>query len=127
MNIRSFRRNERRRTARVTFAVPLTVHFETSTGTKATLKTHSQSVNGHGGLILLEEEVSVGQTLLLENQVNGQSAECRVVSVRRGRDSKMYAGIEFLAQDSNFWHMSFLTPGAKPLRRPYSSKLYASV
>lgn len=127
MSTRHFRRTERRRTARVTFAVPLTVHLQNHADEKLCVRTHSQSINGHGGLIVLEETVGVGQTLHLENRMNGQSAECRVVSVRRSRDAKTYVGVEFLSPDTNFWHMAFPIPGARPLRRPFPSKIYASI
>jgi hypothetical protein len=51
--------------------------------------------------------------------------ESRVVSVRRDRESKTFVGVEFISADSNFWHMSFPLPGARPLRRTADSKATA--
>ena len=35
----------------------------------------------------------------------------------KGRDGNTLVGFEFAAHESNFWHMTFTVPGAKPLRR----------
>ena len=45
-----------------------------------------------------------------------------MINVRRARDGKNYVGVEFVNEDTNFWHMSFPIPGSRPLRRPSQSK-----
>jgi len=89
------------------------------------VKAKSQSVNRHGALLQIEEPVVVGQMLILVNENGDRTVESRVVSVRRDRDSKTYVGVEFISADSNFWHMSFPLPGARPLRRGADSKVIA--
>jgi len=105
--------------------VPLTVQGKTDSGEKFSAQTNSQSVNRHGALFHLEEIVLVGQTLILLNDHTAQSMECRVVSIHRARDGKQYVGIEFNSPETNFWHMQFPIPGAKPLRRMLPNKVSA--
>jgi hypothetical protein len=125
MSLLHFRCKERRRTLRVALAVPLTIHGKTDSGEKFCAQTHSQSVNRHGALFHLEEIVLVGQTLILMNDTTSQSIECRVVSIHRARDSKQYVGVEFVSPETNFWHMQFPIPGARPLRRIVPNKASA--
>ncbi|HVH69799.1 MAG TPA: hypothetical protein VNB49_01655, partial [Candidatus Dormibacteraeota bacterium] len=110
---------------RVALTVPLMVHGKTNCGQRFSAHTSSQSVNRHGALIHLEEIVMAGQTLILINEHTAQSMECRVVSIHRARDSKQYVGVEFLSTETNFWHMQFPMPGAKPLRRVVPNKASA--
>jgi hypothetical protein len=42
--------------------------------------------------------------------------------MRRSRDGKNYVGVEFVSEDTNFWHMSFPIPGTRPLRRSNPTK-----
>ena len=125
MSLLHFRYKERRRTLRVALTVPLTVRGKTDSGEKFSAQTHSQSVNRHGALFQLEEIVLVGQTLMLLNDNTTQSTECRVVSIHRARDGKQYIGVEFISPETNFWHMQFPIPGARPLRRVAPSKVSA--
>jgi PilZ domain len=125
MAILHFRCKERRRTLRVSITVPVTVHGQDENGDKFRVKAKSQSVNRHGALLQIEEPVVVGQMLILVNENGDRTVESRVVSVRRDRDSKTYVGVEFISADSNFWHMSFPLPGARPLRRGADSKVIA--
>jgi hypothetical protein len=125
MSLLHFRYKERRRTLRVALTVPLTVRGKTDSGEKFSAQTHSQSVNRHGALFQLEEIVLVGQTLMLLNDNTTQSMECRVVSIHRARDGKQYIGVEFISPETNFWHMQFPIPGARPLRRVAPSKVSA--
>jgi c-di-GMP-binding flagellar brake protein YcgR len=124
MAILHFRCKERRRTLRVSITVPITVHGQDEGGDKFRVKAKSQSVNRHGALLQLDQAVVVGQILVNEN--SDRTVESRVVSVRRDRESnKTYVGVEFISADSNFWHMSFPLPGARPLRRTADTKATA--
>src|SRR5260370_41014602 len=98
---------------------------ETEIGEKFSAQTDSQSVNRHGALFQLEEIVLVGQTLILMNDHTAQSMECHVVSIQRARDGKQYVGVEVISPETNFWHMQFPIPGAKPLRGIVPNKLSA--
>jgi hypothetical protein len=121
MSLLHFRYKERRRTLRVALSVPLTVHGQMESGERFRVQTTSHSVNRHGALLPLETPVTLGQTLRLVNDITAQGIECRVVAVRRARDGKTYIGVEFVCAESNFWHMVFPVPGARPLRRALPS------
>jgi c-di-GMP-binding flagellar brake protein YcgR len=103
----SYGRIEKRRSARVTLSVPLRVDGETISREKFIVRTQSHTVSQFGCLLLLEQEVALGQALVLMNEHARQSLQCRVVSTRRGRDGKQYVGVEFMSPSSNFWRIAF--------------------
>jgi c-di-GMP-binding flagellar brake protein YcgR len=117
MSTLHFRRVERRRTARVAVFADLTIQGLTDSNEKFKVQTRSLSVNGHGGLTVLDVPVSVGQTLFLVNENSRQKAECKVVSLRPGDDGKTIVAFEFTSPHANFWKVFFPAAGAKPLRR----------
>jgi len=117
MSTLHFRRVERRRTARVAVFADLTIQGFTDSNEKFKVQTRSLSVNGHGGLTVLDVPVSVGQTLFLVNENSRQKAECKVVSLRPGDDGKTIVAFEFTSPHVNFWKVFFPPAGAKPLRR----------
>jgi hypothetical protein len=107
----------------VMLSVPLRVSGHTQIGERFSIRALSHSVSLHGASIELQLEVVLGEILQLENEITKEQVEGRVVSIRRTRDGKKYVAIEFVSEDANFWHMAFPVPGAKPLRRPISSKV----
>ena len=122
MQLTSYRRVERRRSARVTLAVPLRVDGQALSGEQFIIRTHSHTVSQFGCLLCLEEEVAPDQTLVLMNEHTRQSVQCKVVTTRRHRDGKRYLGVEFLSpQANNFWRISFSKPGARSLKRLYGT------
>jgi hypothetical protein len=123
MAILHFRCKERRRTMRVMLSVPLKVQGHTQTGEKFTVLTRSHTVSLHGAALELDEGVVLGEILLLENETTLEKAEGKVVTIRHSRDGKTYVGVEFTSPETNFWHMVFPVPGARPLRRPIVSKV----
>jgi hypothetical protein len=108
---------------RVPLAVPLKVQGLSESGERFTVQTQSHTVSLHGASLQLETGVVLGEILLLENETSGEKVEGKVVTIRRSRDGKTYVGVEFTASEPNFWHMVFPASGAKPLRRPISSKV----
>jgi hypothetical protein len=111
-----FRRIERRRTARVALCVDLIVHGETENG-KFKAEARTVSVSGHGGMMVLEPDVEIGQKLVLINMNSGQKTECNVVASKALRDGERYVAFEFTTSENNFWKMCFPTAGTKPMRR----------
>lgn len=118
MPITHFRRLDRRRTLRVAISVPVQVRARTDSIDRFHVRTRTLSINSRGALIELCPEVAVGDVLLLVNINSGKSAESRVVSLRRGKDGKIYVGVEFTKENPAFWSMNFPCPGTRPLRRP---------
>ena len=125
MSLLHFRFKERRRTVRVTLTVGLTVRWQTESGDKFSVKTNSHSVSREGGLFPMEESIVVGQAVQVVNENSGKSIDCKVTTIRKARDGMTYVGVEFVAQNANFWQMCFPVPGTRPLRRTASSKASA--
>ncbi|HEX8837879.1 MAG TPA: hypothetical protein VF748_13135 [Candidatus Acidoferrum sp.] len=125
MSTLHFRRVERRRTARVIVFADLVVQGISGKNQKFKIRTRSLSVNGNGGLTVLDVPVAVGQTLFLVNDNSGEKAECSVVSVRPGGKGKFIVAFEFLVPPTNFWKMSFPPAGARVLRRSLPSEATA--
>jgi hypothetical protein len=120
MTVTSYRRIERRRSARVTLAVPLRVDGQDLSGEQFITRTRSLTVSQFGCLIPLEEEIIPGEILVLMNEHTRQSVQARVVTTRRHRDGKRYIALEFTsANAANFWHIAFCKPGARSLKRQY--------
>jgi hypothetical protein len=112
-----FRRVERRRTPRVAVFANLTIQGYDEANEKFSIQARSHSVNGHGGMTILDTAAVLGQTLLVTNESSGQKTECRVVSVRPVADGKRVVAFEFMAPNADFWKMTFPVKGTKPLRR----------
>ena len=121
MAIPSYRRGEKRRSSRVTLAVPIRVDGETVTGEKFILSTTTTVISQYGCLINMEEEVMVDQTVVLMNEHTRQSAQARIVSTRRHRNGHKYVGLEFISKSENFWRLTFVKPGAKSLKKIYGT------
>jgi len=125
MGVLHFRYRERRRTLRVSLSVPVIVHGQNDLGEKFCVRAMTRSVNQQGALLDLEERVVPGQQLLIVNENTSRSTETRVAHIQRDRDGKLCVGVEFVGGDSNFWKMTFPTPGARPLRRAMGPKYSA--
>jgi len=117
MGTQHFRRIERRRTARVGLCVELIVHGETESNGEFRTEARTLSVSGHGGMMALEPEVSIGQRLMLTNVNSGQKAECKVMSAKPASVGKRNVAFEFMSTEINFWKMHFPVAGTKPIRR----------
>jgi len=118
MSLLPFRYNERRRTLRVALSLPVVVHGQNDQGQKFCVRAMTRAVNQQGALLVMDQVVIPGQSLLLVNENTSRSTETRVAHVRRERDGKLFVGLEFVNPDTNFWKMTFPAPGARPLRRP---------
>jgi hypothetical protein len=127
MALLHFRCKERRRTMRVQLAVPLKVQGLNESGETFSVQTLSHTVSLHGASVQLEIAVTLGDILLIENEMSGEKIEGKIVAIRRSRDGKTYVGIEFTTCETNFWHMAFPASGAKPLRRPLGNKVAAAL
>lgn len=125
MGVLHFRYRERRRTLRVALALPVLVHGQNDMGEKFCYKAVTRSLNRQGALIVLEEELGLGQSLLLVNENTNSPAETHVVNVKKERDGKYLVGLEFVSPEVNLWKMTFPVPGARPLRRPTGTKAMA--
>ena len=90
---------------------------EAGTGEKFKFWTRTVSVSAHGGVMVLDTSLAVGQRFQLMNEYTAKKAQAKVVSVRSGRDGMVHAAFEFVGGGEKFWSMVFPVAGAKPLRR----------
>jgi hypothetical protein len=117
MSILHFRSIERRRTARAAMSMNVLAYGEKAEGEKFRYWTHTVSVSAHGGVLVENGTLATGQRFQLLNEYNRKRAECKVVSMRRGKDGAGNIAFEFVEGGENFWSMTFPVSGAKPLRR----------
>lgn len=117
MALLHYRRIERRRTGRATMCINVLVYGEHASGEKFRYWTRSISVSGHGGVMLLEAELAIGQSVQVMNEYNGKKASAKIVAVRSTKDGHVQASFEFVEGGEKFWSMTFPPAGAKPLRR----------
>jgi len=119
--IPSYRRGEKRRSSRVTLAVPVRVDGENIKGEKFIVSTITYALSQFGCLLQLDEEVVADQTVVLMNEHTRQSAQGRIVSTRRHRNGHKYVGVEFISPSENFWRLTFTKPGARALKKIYGA------
>jgi len=92
MQIANYRRVERRRSARVTLAVPLRVDGQALNGEEFIIRTHSHTVSQFGCMIPLDAEVAPDQTVVLLNEYTRQSVQCKVVTTAATATGKNISG-----------------------------------
>ena len=112
-----FRRVQRRRTARVSLFVTLGVSGDNAQGAPFQTRGRTESVSAHGGAMVLEVGVLVGQVLTITNEFTQETEQARVVDVRSDREGKQHVSFAFCGCERNFWRMTFPPAGARPLRR----------
>ena len=122
MAIMHCRSIERRRTARAVVSIQMVVNGFSETDVPFKFSTRTVSVSQHGGVILLEAPLPVGQQFQMVNEFNNRKAICRVVSVRLGKDGKLHGAFELHCPEGNFWSMSFPAAGARPMKRVFVAK-----
>jgi hypothetical protein len=108
---------ERRRTIRAVVTIHVEVVGLDERKEKFRFLSRTVSVSAHGGVVLLEAPLAVGQGFQMVNEFNKKKAACRIVSVRIGKDSKLHGAFEMVAGEMNFWSMNFPASGSKPMRR----------
>ena len=83
MGVLHFRYRERRRTLRVSLALPILVRGQDDMGEKFCHKGVTRSVNRQGALVILEEALALGQEVQLVNENTNRPAETHVVNVKK--------------------------------------------
>ena len=95
MGVLHFRYRERRRTLRVALALPVLVHGQNEMGEKFCYRAVTRSVNQQGALLLMDELLVAGQTLLLVNENTNRSTETQDA----GRSGIREPGYKLLEDD----------------------------
>ncbi len=96
-----------RRSQRILVSVSVRVTGKRPEGGTLDENTSTLIVNAHGALILLKEQVAIGQTVTVEHIASQQTIECMVRDVNPGPDGVPEVAVEFQKANQRFWHISF--------------------
>lgn len=99
--------NAVRRSQRILLAVHVVVGGNLPTGAPFAEESITQVVNAHGALILMKQNVTVGDHLRLRNVKTGEEIGCKVVDIGERVDHKCGVGIEFDLPSPRFWRVAF--------------------
>ncbi len=96
-----------RRSQRVMLSVKILIGGDRLNGKKFSEEAETSIVNAHGALILLAEQVTLGQSLSIHNIKSKQELLAEVVDIGALQDGKSEVGIEFLEPAPRFWRVAF--------------------
>jgi hypothetical protein len=97
----------RRRSERVVLCMILIVLAEDEERRQIQEQAQSQVVNAHGGLLVMNSHLHVGQSFLLTNPKNGVEMSCRVVRSEDSDSEHYRTAFEFDRPAPNFWPVVF--------------------
>ncbi|HWF38876.1 MAG TPA: hypothetical protein VG322_10180 [Candidatus Acidoferrales bacterium] len=97
---------DRRRSQRVLLRVRASIHVAIQ-GKPVTLETHTLSVNAHGALVAVKENLPSDTRLVLEHAATKERMACRVVRPPRETSEGFHTAIEFDSPDPDFWKIAF--------------------
>ena len=98
---------DRRRSERVVLRMRVTVTAEDTERQRRRFEAMTQVVNAHGGLMRMQMELHVGQSMLLANPQNNAEQACRVVRVDDTADGDFAVAFEFATANPKFWPVVF--------------------
>jgi len=97
----------RRRSGRLTLAVPVIVWGHQPDQRTFFEETKTVSVAVNGGMLVLDSQVSPNQRMVVFNRQTQKELGCRVVHVQEDSDGKRTVGIAFEETTPDFWQVSF--------------------
>lgn len=97
----------RRRSERVMLRMRLTVIAEDTQRKRQQIEALTQVVNAHGGLMKIQVELYVGQSMMLVNPQNKAEQSCRVVRVDDTAEGDFAVAFEFDSPSPKFWPVVF--------------------
>ncbi len=99
--------SKERRSSRIFTRIPVRASGKNSQGKKFRENSQTIVINAHGALLYLNEEIGMGNQLVLINPVTEEEQECRVVYLGELSDKGTRVGIEFLSPSPHFWGVDF--------------------
>jgi len=96
-----------RRSSRIFTRIPVRASGKNIQGRKFRENSQTIVINAHGALLYLQEEITMGNQLVLINPVTEEEQECRVVYLGEMSDKGTRVGIEFLSPSPHFWGVDF--------------------
>ncbi len=102
-------RVEHRRSKRFPVAVPAEVKWHGPGGVSIKENAQVEEVNAQGGLLRMETYPNVGDIIELTNLLSAESAEARVLAIRRSAEDVVQGvAVELLVPSETFWGVNFL-------------------
>ena len=95
------------RSSRIFTRIPVRASGKNTQGKKFRENSQTIVINAHGALLYLNEEIGMGNQLVLINPVTEEEQECRVVYLGELSDKGTRVGIEFLSPSPHFWGVDF--------------------
>lgn len=99
--------SKERRSSRIFTRIPVRASGKNTQGKKFRENSQTIVINAHGALLYLNEEIAMGNQLVLINPVTEEEQECRVVYLGELSDKGTRVGIEFLSPSPHFWGVDF--------------------
>jgi len=101
-------RVERRRSKRFPVVVPAEVKWHGPDGASLKEKAKADEVNSQGGLLRMEAYPPVGDIIELTNLLSAESAQARVLAMRRSNEDVVRGvAVELLVPSETFWGVNF--------------------
>lgn len=97
---------EKRRSQRVLLRMRAQVHVALQ-GKPATLDVITLSVNAHGALVAMKQQIPAETRLILEHAMTKERIACRVVRPPRESSEGFQTALEFDAPSPDFWKIAF--------------------
>jgi hypothetical protein len=99
--------SDRRRSQRVFLSVGILVEGDTPQGKFFAEETSTLAVSAHGALILLANEVAIGQKIHMIHRSTGERQQSRVAYRGSVHSGKTEVGVEFINAAPRFWQIDF--------------------
>jgi len=101
-------RVEQRRSKRFCVAIPTEARWRGSGGASVKENAQAEEVNAQGGLLRMETYPNAGDIIELTNLLSAESAEARVLAIRRSaEDIVRGVAVELLVPSETFWGVNF--------------------
>lgn len=97
----------KRRSERVVLSVRVTLSIEGADGRIVSQEAKTQVVNAHGGLLVTQMAIVVGQEFVLRNVKTGMAKRCRAVRAERIETTGFSVAFQFYEPARKFWPIEF--------------------
>src|ERR1700687_3297814 len=97
-----------RRSTRVFMRVRVVVAGKNSDGRRFRDACETAVINAHGGLIRMDQPLSMDSILVVTNPFTQEEQECRIVFLGDATDKGQRVGVEFLTPAPLFWGVDFV-------------------
>lgn len=97
----------RRRSKRIHLRIPVAVYGQNRAAGAFREETATDTINAHGGMVVLSARVGLGETFLVVNKATQEEQQCRVVYVGPLEGHKKKVGFTLMRSAPHFWRVDF--------------------